>query len=174
MLCFFIGFLFIFLDFPVSFGASQINFIPDFIGYALILFTCKRFLKENGHFLPVGIASFLLFLWSVAAFVMDAAAFKMNVWVGMIADILVTLCALYLTYEFTEGMKEYESSIGKPLGASALASAWILLCMGNLIYYFSLFFESLTLMCLLLQLLSLVWFEYSVFVIYKNIRKLKR
>ncbi len=174
MLLSFIGFLFVFLDFPMTFGTATINFIPDFVGYILILLACRTLGRESNHFIPVRITAFILALWGIASFVMDAVSFRMNSFADMIADILSTLCALYLTYEFTEGVKEYEMSIGKTIGASQLSSAWILLCMGNLIYYFSLFFEDLTLMCLLLQVLSLIWFEYALFVIYQNARKLRR
>ncbi len=174
MLLFFIGFLFVFLDFPMTFGTATINFIPDFIGYILILFACRTLGKESNHFFPVRISATVLAAWGIATFVMDIVAFRMNNFVDMIADILATLCALYLTYEFTEGIKEYEMGIGKPIGAAPLSSAWILLCMGNLIYYFSLFFESLALICILLQILSLIWFEHSVFMIYQNLKKLKR
>lgn len=35
----FIGFLFVFLDFNLSLGTSQIGLIPDFVGY--ILGSCR-------------------------------------------------------------------------------------------------------------------------------------
>ena len=173
MLLFFIGFLFIFLDFPVTIGQATINFIPDFVGYIFLLFGCHTIGKESNHFIPVRIVSFILALWGVANFVLSLIAFEFNTYVNMIVNIVVALGALYLTYEFTEGVKEYELAIGKPIGAAQLSSAWILLCMGNLIFYFSFFFEALTLICILLQLLSLIWFEYAVFSIWRTQKKMK-
>ncbi len=175
MILFFIGFLFIFLDFNYIIGEATVNLIPDFVGYILVFLGSRGTIgRQSNHFILVRIVSLLLMAWSAVAFVMGIVSFEMHYIVRVIVDIVVLLCALYMTYEFTEGIKTYERSIARPIGAAQLSSAWVLLCMGNLIYYFTFFFESLYLVCILLLVLSLIWFEYSVLYIYRELRKIKR
>lgn len=175
MLLFFIGFLFIFLDYNYQVGEAIINLIPDFVGYILVFIACHgKVGRQSNHFTLVRIVSVLLAVWGIVSFVMGIAAFDMHFIVRIGVNILTLLCSLYLTYEFTEGIKTYERSLCRPIGAGQLSSAWTLLCMGNLIYYFSFFFEQLYLVCVLLLVLSLIWFEYAVLYIHRELRKIKR
>ncbi len=174
MILFFFGFLFVFLDFNYAIGGATVNLIPDFIGYILVILGCRSIGRQSNHFILVRIVALLLMAWSAVAFVMGLVSFEMHYIVRIIVDIVVMLCALYMTYELTEGIKTYERSLSRPIGAAQLSSAWVLLCMGNLIYYFTFFFESLYLVCILLLILSLIWFEYAVLYIHRELRKIKR
>ena len=174
MLLFFIGFMFVFIDYNITIGAASVNLIPDFIGFALVLIASRSYVQKSARFKIVGILSAILGAWGIVAFVLALCSVSLAPIPELITGILATVGALGLTYAFCEGVKEYESGFVKPFGAAQLASSWVLLCMGNLIYYFTLVFENMYLVCILLQLLSIVWFEYSVFSIYQNLKKRKK
>ena len=174
MLLFFFAFLFVFLDFRYNIGAATLNLIPDFVGYALIFIAARRYKEKSEHFRHITLLSVILFAWGVASFLLGAFAIKLHIALEVATSILSTLGALYLTYKFSEGVKEYETSFTRPIGAAQLSSAWVLLCMGNLIFFFTFVLESMYLVVILLQLLSLIWFEYSIIAVAQELRKRKR
>lgn len=173
MLLFFFGYLFVFLDYNITVGTASINLIPDFVGFILLFIASRLYASKSRHFFAVGIVSLILGAWGLVSFGLGLFSISLPSIVQTISGVIAMLGALYLTYAFTEGVKEYEAGFSKPIGAAQLSSAWVLLCMGNLIFYFTLIFNSMYLVCVLLQILSLVWFEYSILSIYNQVRKRK-
>lgn len=175
MKLFLIGFLFIFFDYDVIFeGGHIINFIPDFVGYLPIIIGCIKLHPESNRFFRVRILAAILAVWSVTAFTLGAVAVQLPTVVETTISVAATLLSLYMTYEFCEGVRVMERARKRPIGASSLSSAWIVLCMANLLFYLTAFFPAIYLLCLILQLLAIFWFEYAVYSVDKGLSSPKR
>lgn len=172
MILFFIGFLFIFFDYDVVFaGGHIINFIPDFVGYLPIILGCIKLKNESNRFFRVRILAVILGIWSITAFSLGAFALQLHTVVETTVSVASTLLSIYMTYEFCEGVRMMERSRKRPIGASSLSSAWIVLSMASLFFYLTAFFPAIYLLCLILQLLSIFWFEYAVFSVHKALKR---
>ena len=161
---YFLGFLFVFLDFnlPLGYG-GQINLIPAFLGYAILFFTNRRLGHENGHFRRLRITTAIAFILSTAEFALDLIALPLPKVVELVISVVMTIAALYIAYEFAEGAKDLERSLYKKLDADKISSAWIILSMTALLEFLVLYLPDAMLPCYLVHWLAVAWFESATF-----------
>ncbi len=160
----FIGFLFIFLDFEITLaGGTTVNFIPDFLGYALLSLGVFHLGHENGRFSRCRITALVALVLSAGTFVLDLLALPLPPTAELIIGILMTVVSLYITYEFSEGTKALERSLYKKLDADKISAAWVILSMTSLLEFLVLYFPAVFIPCYALHWLAVAWFESSVF-----------
>lgn len=170
MIFFFIGFLFIFIDWPVALLSGTLDVFPNLVGYLLILRGAQVLKPESRHFSLVMLLCAILGTVSAAELVLSLVGLLSNSTLAAILSLVMTLAFLYLSYEIYKGTKEMEARRNRPIGADKLLTAWGFLCLGSLFVYVPLFLPSMYLTCVLLQLLSYGWFEYSLYLIFSKTR----
>ena len=163
MLWYFFAFFFLFLSFEWQLPFGTVDFLPDFIGYTLIIIGSFQLRHENSRFLRSRRVAFVLLVITAALFGLDLFGVVIDRVIRLALNTFITVSGLYTAYEFTEGCKTLERSLETNVGASNLSSAWIILCMGNFLLFFIEFLPALALPCLLLHLLAFSWFESSIF-----------
>lgn len=166
MIYFFIGFFFIFIDWPIAVGAGEIDVFPNLLGYLLLLFGARAIKGESRRATPIAILSGCLLAISVAELVLSLLGVLGDSTLAAVLSVLVTLLFLYLAYLLCAVAKEMEAKRQRPIGAGKLETAWGFLAVGALVAYAPLFLPSLTLTAFALQILSYVWFERSLYTVY--------
>ena len=170
MLFFFIGFLFIFIDWPIVLLFGTFDIFPNLVGYLLVLRGAQLLKRESRHFSRVFILSAALCAVSAAELVLSLFGLLSNTILTAALSLLMTLAFLYLTYGICKGVKEMEARRNRPIGTDKLLTAWGFLCLGSLFAYVPLFMSSMYLTSVLLQMLSYGWFEYSLYLIFSKTR----
>ena len=161
---YFLGFLFVFLDFnlPLAHG-GEVNLIPAFLGYAILFFSNRRFGHENGHFRHLRLFTVIAFFLSAAEFTLDLIALPLPKVAELVISVVMTVAALYIAYEFAEGAKELERSLYRKLDADKISSAWIILSITSLLEFLVLYLPAVVLPCYLVHWLAVAWFESATF-----------
>ena len=167
---YFFGFLFVFLDFKLDLPyGGTLNCLPSFVGYLLVMLGNYRLHHENDHFRRLRILTPLFFALSVAEFILSLLTFFLPKAVIIVISIVMTVAALYTSYEFAEATKSIERSLYKKLDADKISTAWIILCMTALLEFLIYYFPSVMLLCFFVHWLSIAWFASAT---YHFIRKL--
>lgn len=159
---FFFGFLFVFVEFTldVPLTGGKIDLLPSFLGFVLLFLGTQSMRTENEHFRRARPFALIALLLGAAQFAFALIGYTV---VELILFILATAATLYISYEFTEGVKKIERSRYKKLGADKLATAWIILCMTSLLGFLVPLLPDITLTQLLVDLIAVIWFESSIF-----------
>lgn len=154
------AFLFIFLDFdiPLAYGGI-LNASPALLGYAILFLANRKYRHENKHFHRLRWLSPIAFLLGVTEFTLDLLVLPLPKVAELVISVVMTVTALYIAYEFTEGVKELERSLYKKLDADKLSAAWIILSMTSLLEFLAIYIPNVMLPCALVHLLAIVWFE---------------
>ena len=165
MWLYFIGFFFVFLDasFALPSGVGTVNFMPDFIGYALLFCASHAKRHQNGAFTRLRHASAVASLLSLAEFVLNLLGVPLHRAIELAIGVLMTAAALYITYEFAEGAKAIERNAYKKRNADKISSAWSFLCISSFLLFLTAFFPYAAIPCYLLHILAFAWLEGSVF-----------
>lgn len=174
MLYFFIGFFFLLLDFPIAIGGGSLNLMPACVGGVLVLLGIGQTCDGTPRFLRMRLSSALLVVLNLARTVTDILGIGDEALWHVLAQGFEMLLALYLAYEIAEYVKAKEKAASRPLGGKDLASAWFLLTFGNLLSFLAGRVESIALLCLVLQLLSVVWYQTALWRAHKKMRVLKK
>ena len=169
---YFIGFLFVFLDFdiPLAYGGS-LNAMPDFLGYALLLLASRFWQYENEHFRRSRIATLVVFCVSPAEFVLSLTALTLPTPLKLVLSLLMTAGALYVSYEFAEGAKALEQNQYKRLEADKLGSAWFILAASSLLRIVAFYFPSVALTSEVLHLIAVIWFSTATYGFLKHLKR---
>lgn len=161
---FFLGFLFVFLDFNLPLGYGGIlNLLPSFLGYAILFFASRSLGHENEHFRRLRFATAIAFFFGVAEFTLDLAALSLPKAAELVISVIMTVTALYIAYEFAEGAKGLERSLYKKLDSDKISAAWIILSMTALLEFLVLYLPKLALPCYLVHWLAIAWFGSATF-----------
>lgn len=171
---YFFGFLFVFLDFDVTIGGVTLYLQPDFIGYLLVMLGNRRMHHENDHFRRLRILTPVAFLLSLAQFILLLVLPSAPAPVALVTRIVTTVCALYITYEFSEAAKTIERGQYKKLEADKISTAWVILCMTALLNFVSFYFPDVSLLCLVVHWASMIWFEIATHHFIKNLNGKKK
>lgn len=157
----FIGFLFVFLDFNLTFGSSQVGLIPDFVGYILVFQGLAELDTMSPRFLnarpfALGMAVFTGLLYVMALFGVGT-----NDIISFALGLVSTLISLYISYSTVMGIKDIEASSGRFLNAQGLHSSWTLLAILSLIVYLLFIIPILNVLCIIAGLIAGIVFLVS-------------
>ncbi len=159
----FFGFFFLFLDFPIAVGTGSLNLMPAAVGCVLLLLGFGRISDGAPRFLRMRLAAMGLGVLDLALTVLALLAVDMGKPLGIALDLVGLALALYLGYEMAEQVKAWEKRASRPLGGRDLSSAWFLLLFGSLLSILGGYVESVALLCMVLQLLSVIWYQMALY-----------
>ena len=143
--------------------------MPACFGCVLLFVGCRLLSATAPRLRRMRLSTILLFVVSLSRTTTEALAWGgESVWLTL-AHIAEMLLALHLAYETAEHVKELEKDRARPLGGKDLSSAWFLLALGNLLTLFAGRMESMALLCLVLQILSIIWYQVSLWRAYGKI-----
>lgn len=181
LLCFF-GFLIVFTELPIGVPTGELDLLPTFLGYLLLLLGSMRAKGESKHFSRLQLASLIALPFGLAGFVLDIFASLVPV-APTVLFVLTTVANIYCAYEFAEGAREIERRYFKKLGADRLFTAWGILGMTSLFgFLLAIFTEfglekmvtNLALTQMVLQVIALILFEISSGLFVRNLRRSRR
>ena len=181
LLCFF-GFLIVFTELPIALPTGELDLLPTFLGYLLLLLGSMRTRSESKHFSRLQLASLIALPFGLAGFVLDIFASLVPV-APTVLYVLTTVANVYCAYEFASGAKDIERQYYKKLGGDRLFTAWGILGMTSLFgFLLSIFTEfgleemvnNLALTQAVLQIIALILFEVSAGLFVRDLRKIRR
>ena len=133
----FIGLLFVFLDFNLNIGASQIGLIPDFVGYAFMLAGLKDLADKSDRFIKVRPFSTGMLIYTAILYAFDLLGITVSLGsaVSFILGLVSTLISFYISYGIVMGIKDMELRMGIFLNAEKLFAVWRIYAVLSLIIY---------------------------------------
>ncbi|MBE6878079.1 MAG: hypothetical protein E7488_02795 [Ruminococcaceae bacterium] len=154
---FFIGFLFIFLNFNITVSNHVIGFLPGFVGYIFI----KRGIAEFEGKVPAfeKIRTFVKIMIAVyiVVYIMDFLAFNIgNVY--LIVSILMLAANVYTSFNITEGVLYLEETKGVDLLGQDLRRMWKIMIIAMCVATVSVFFLFINIIATLANLVCVILF----------------
>lgn len=174
MLYFFFAFFFLFLEFPITVGTGVLNLMPACVGCVLLLLGIARLADGTHRFLRMRLSSAVLLLLSLVRTAMGVFGVGQGGVFPLVTQTAEMLLALHISYEVAEYVKAKEKAVSRPLGGKDLASAWFLLALGNLLSLLTGRVESVAFLCLVLQLLSILWYQMALWRAHKKISGIRK
>ncbi len=104
-----IGFIFVFLDFNLTFGNSKIGLIPDFIGYMVMAKGLIQMAEESLLFMKAKPYATGMAVYTGVLYFMDLSG--ISVLLGALSYILAivsTIISLYISYNIVMGVKSWK------------------------------------------------------------------
>lgn len=124
---FFIGMIFIFLNFNLTLNGHIIGLLPGFIGYFFVLKGIKSFNGEVPAFEKVEQLCSIMIGVHVVFYVLDLLAVSLG-FVAVILNLASLSVALYVSFNITEGVLYLESSRNIMLEGRNLREKWKIFC----------------------------------------------
>jgi hypothetical protein len=157
----FIGLLFVFLDFNLTFGASQIGLIPDFVGYILMIQGLAELQNLSPRFIKARPFALGMAVYTGILYMMDVFGIGTGSILSFILGLISTLISLYISYNIVMGIKDIEAMDGRDLNAQGLYSVWTVLAILSLIIYVLLIVPILNFLCMIAGLIAGIVFLVS-------------
>ena len=157
----FIGFLFVFLDFNLTLGTSQIGLIPDFVGYILVFHGLAEHESMSPRFVKSRPVALGMAVFAGLLYIMELFGIVTNDILSFVLGLTSTLISLYISYNIVMGIKEFEASSGRFLNAQGLYSSWTLLAILSLIVYLLFIIPILNVLCIVAGLITGIVFLVS-------------
>jgi hypothetical protein len=157
----FIGLLFVFLDFNLTFGASQIGLIPDFVGYILMIQGLAELQNLSPRFIKARPFALGMAVYTGILYMMDAFGIGIGSILSFTLGLISTLISLYISYNIVMGVKDIEAMDGRDLNAQGLYSVWTVLAILSLIIYVLLIVPILNFLCMIAGLIAGIVFLVS-------------
>lgn len=123
------GFFFICLNFNLTFNGHQLNILPDFVGYILLIRGMGELAAESAFFerarpFAAGMAVYAAILWIGALLGVTSDG-----WIASLLELATTVLALYISWLLIRGVLEMEERKAADWGGKPLLGRWkLLLC----------------------------------------------
>lgn len=135
----FCGLIFVLLYIVFSFGNSTIDFLPDFVGFALIFAGAKAMIDKNKFFKKIAVVAGASVILGAAVWVINAFAFFSETWCFIFGLPLVASTVIMLYY-ITRAVKDIEERSKVKLKASTLKRRFWCYATALTLSYFVIFF----------------------------------
>jgi len=123
------GFFFIYLNFNLTFNGHQLNILPDFVGYILLLKGMGELAEESACFDRAKPFAAVMTVYSAILWIGALLAVTSEGWIASVLGLIALALALYISWLLIRGVREIEEQAGEDFGGGALFSRWkILLC----------------------------------------------
>jgi len=121
----FLGFLFIYLNFDLSFNQFTLNVFPDFVGYIFLLQGVKELDAESSLFRGIrpfatGMVVYTAILWVGKLMGLTAG----GNWVATLLELISTAVSLYISWVLIQGVLDMEQHHGADLNGKTLYGRW--------------------------------------------------
>lgn len=161
MIKIFWGFFFIVFHFNLTFGTSVISFLPDFVGYYLILSGIYELKDLASGFRKIKNWVLLLALLKVVTFLLDLAGLSsLNQPIAVITGIVLLVISLYVQYYIIYGIRQMEESQQMDLYAAKLFSLWKIVAACSILSYLCLILSWLAAIFIIISALFDIVFLY--------------
>ena len=171
----FIGFILIFLDLNLNFGNSRIGFLPDFIGYMIMITGLVEMANESSFFMKVKPFATGMAVYTGIIYFMDL--FGVTFSLGILSYVLAftsTAISLYISYNIVMGVKDMEQKYRTLLNGDSLKQTWTLMAVFNVLSYALLVIPLLAIVSIIVAFLVaigfLVAFNHSKNMYYGTVR----
>lgn len=121
----FIGLILILIDLNINSGASTLNLVPDFIGYAFVLKGVIELCKFNGNMTSAITWGKVMIAIAVVEFGVDVFGLSEPLYfLGIGLSGVSIACHFYLFYLIIKGLKEIQMMVNYDLYAENLMTWW--------------------------------------------------
>ena len=124
---FFIGMIFIFLNFNLTFNGHIIGLLPGFVGYYFVLEGIKSFNGEIPAFEKIKQLCTIMIAVYAVVYALDLLAVSLG-FLGVVIGFAMLAANLYMSFHLTEGFIYIEKTKLIDLGAADLREKWKLFC----------------------------------------------
>lgn len=119
------GFFFIYLNFNLGFNGHNLNILPDFVGYYLLIAGAKKLQEERRFFqgvrpFAVGMAVYTAVLWVGALLNVEDE----SDWLTGILSLIAMAAALYISWVLVQGVLEMEIRRSSDFNGAVLHKYW--------------------------------------------------
>jgi hypothetical protein len=160
----FIGLILNFLDFNVNFGSSNIELLPDFVGYILMYQGMKELSGDSEWFRKLPSFTIAMAIYSGIIFVLElfGMSTESSIWLFIILGIISQIISLYIIYEIIMGIMDMERDNTWELYSEPLFSAWkVIVVCSILVIPLMLVLPVLSLIGAIIQLIASIYFLIS-------------
>ena len=121
------GVFFIYLNFNINFNGHQVNLLPDFVGYILLLLGANEFAGKSAYFgrvkpFAIGMAVYSAAVWLGALF-----SVSLGGWPDLLLPLAAMAVSLYISRLLIGGVREMEKQEDDCWGGFILHNRWKLL-----------------------------------------------
>lgn len=120
------GLVFVMLDFYINLGAIRIGFLPDFVGYLLMIRGLEELKEENRRFPATISLAKVMVVYSGVLYAMDLFGISVEheflAWVLGVAGMILRLMIIY---RIVQGIRDMESGRLWDLQGEKLHSLWL-------------------------------------------------
>lgn len=159
---FFIGLVFLFLNFNITVSNHAIGLIPTFVGYIFIKRGINEFEGKVPHFEKIALFSRIMIFVGIVVYIMDFLALTIG-GVYFIVSVAMLAAAVYVSFNITEGVLWLEKEKSVDLLGQQSRRMWkfmvIALCVVNVTVFIPFLNIIATLVSLVLQIMFLVAFN---------------
>jgi hypothetical protein len=149
----FIGFLFVYLDFNITFGTSRVGLIPDFIGFILIAIGVAELTAGNDRFSRVRPLAIGMAVYTGLLYGMDLLGVSYNLGIlSFLLGLASLIVSFYISYSIVRGVQDLEVSLGQNLNGGPLYSAWLALAVCTVAIYVLILVPGLNVLCVIVSL----------------------
>lgn len=121
----FIGMIFIFIDFNITFGSAVISLIPDFVGYIFIYKGLLELVEESPHFQQALPLSKIMIVVMSVIYAMDVLSITTtSLFFKVLLGMITIAITLYTIYQIVCGVLDIEVSKNIDLFGEKLFSTW--------------------------------------------------
>ncbi len=124
---FFIGMIFIFLNFNLTFNGHIIGLLPGFVGYYFVLEGIKSFNGEIPAFEKIKQLCTIMIAVYAVVYALDLLAVNLG-FLSVVIGFAMLAANLYMSFHLTEGFLYIEKTKLIDLGAADLREKWKLFC----------------------------------------------
>lgn len=171
----FVGFIFIFLDFNLNLGNSQIGLIPDFVGYLIMISGLEEMAGESALFMKVKTYATGMAIYTGILYLVDLFGLSVSLgWLTYILAFISTAISLYISYNIVMGVIDVEGKYNVLLNGESLKSTWTLMAVLNIIALVSTLIPFIAILCIIASFIVavcfLVAFNKSKNLYYEKVR----
>lgn len=145
----FIGFIFLFLDFSIDFGATRVGLIPDFVGYILIAQGLAELTAGNDKFSRVRPFALVMAVYTAILYTMNLLGIYiyMGVLISTVIGLAALLASFFISYNIVMGIKDLETALEQDLSSRSLYSAWMAYTAISFVLFFLVLIPGLYYIC---------------------------
>lgn len=128
----FIGMIFVFLDFNLTFNSCVIGLIPDFIGYFFIMKGLQDLEGTSMHFNMVESLTKGMMVYTAITYAMDFLTLSARLGIlAMVLGLFSMAGRLYVSYHVVLGVCDLEKESGYRMDSDVLLSRWKIMAILN-------------------------------------------
>lgn len=170
-----IGFILIFLDLNLNFGNTRIGFLPDFVGYMIMISGLVEMTNDSPFFVKVKPFATGMAVYTGILYFCDLLGISFSI--GIFSVILAfasSIISLYISLKIVEGVQDIEERYNMFLNGESLNKTWTLMAVFNVLSYVLIVIPFLAVISIIVGILVaigfLIQFNHSKNLYYETVR----